>query len=361
MGLRDLLPHAAASRAHVLVVSTPSAFATRAALEHALLARGWELADSSADADVLAVCGREYSGLTEALQVVWDAMPGPRVRVDVTDPTTVPAALDRAAAQLLATDQHIEDAQHRGPVTTHPDQDGMDHGDMDNGDMDMAPAGIPLAEGAEDRDGLEMDVLHLPLGPVLPHWPPGLVLHCTLHGDVVTEVEVELLEEPGTGHDAADMRDSLGVAAARSCDAVLSVLALADWPVGEALARRARDACLDGDTREAAELWAVLRRKTARSWLLRWMLRGVGRLEPEHPQRPGALQRVSRDVYDRLLDLMDGADHLIRGEAPPARGTAGLVDVLPALLAGSELASLRLAVASLDLGPALAPLDSTDV
>ena len=26
-------------------------------------------------------------------------------------------------------------------------------------DMDMAPAGIPLAGGADDRDGLEMDVL----------------------------------------------------------------------------------------------------------------------------------------------------------------------------------------------------------
>ena len=49
----------------------------------------------------------------------------------------------------------------------------------------MSPDGIPLAEGAEDRDGLEMDVLHLPLGPVLAHWPAGVVLRVTLHGDVV--------------------------------------------------------------------------------------------------------------------------------------------------------------------------------
>ena len=73
----------------------------------------------------------------------------------------------------------------------------MDHGDMDHGDMDhgsMSPDGIPLAEGAEDRDGLEMDAIHLPLGPVLRHWPAGVVLRLTLHGDVVADAEVTRLD-----------------------------------------------------------------------------------------------------------------------------------------------------------------------
>ncbi|MEP7089462.1 MAG: hypothetical protein ABI776_05075 [Nocardioidaceae bacterium] len=356
MGLSDLLSRAAASRAHVLVVATPRAFTTRVALERALLGRGWVQAESPADADVLAVCGHEHTALTEELEAVWDAMPGPRVRVDVADPKAVPAVLDRAAEQLLATDQHVHDAQRRGPVTRH-----MDHGDMDHGDMDMAPAGIPLAEGAEDRDGLEMDVLHLSLGPVLPHWPPGLVLHCTLHGDVATEVQVELVGEPTTGYDAADTRDSVGVVAARSCDAVVSVLALAGWPVGEAVARRARDACLDGNLRDAAQHLTRLRRRVVRSWLLRWMLRGIGRLDHAGVQESGAAQQVAGDVYDRLVALIDRAGQGLRGEASAAGNSADLVAALPALLAGSELASLRLAVASLDLGSALARLEAADV
>ncbi|GAB2877798.1 hypothetical protein GCM10022245_11220 [Streptomyces mayteni] len=34
-------------------------------------------------------------------------------------------------------------------------------------------AGIPLAERGDDRDGLRLDVLRLPLGPVLLDWPAG--------------------------------------------------------------------------------------------------------------------------------------------------------------------------------------------
>src|SRR5699024_5964325 len=63
-----------------------------------------------------------------------------------------------------------------------------------HGGMDMAPGGIPLAQGGEDRDGLEMDVLHLALGPVLPFWPAGLVLRCSLQGDVVVDAEAAVID-----------------------------------------------------------------------------------------------------------------------------------------------------------------------
>ena len=78
---------------------------------------------------------------------------------------------------------------------------GMDHGGMDHGDMEMSPGGIPLAEGGEDRDGLEMDVLHVRLGPVLPHWPAGLVLRCSLQGDVIAEAQAELVDGPALQDD----------------------------------------------------------------------------------------------------------------------------------------------------------------
>ncbi|NEE25830.1 hypothetical protein G3M53_10200, partial [Streptomyces sp. SID7982] len=56
-------------------------------------------------------------------------------------------------------------------------------------------SGLPLAERADDRDGLRLDRLHVPFGPVLPDWPVGLVLRLTLQGDVVQEVTgVEVVE-----------------------------------------------------------------------------------------------------------------------------------------------------------------------
>ena len=99
------------------------------------------------------------------------------------------------AAELLDPERQIRDARKReGFATDHMSDDSDMSGDM-NMDMDMSPSGIPLAEGGDDRDGLEMDVLHLPLGPVLPHWPAGVVLRCTLQGDVVVAAEASEVDE----------------------------------------------------------------------------------------------------------------------------------------------------------------------
>lgn len=53
------------------------------------------------------------------------------------------------------------------------------------------PGGIAVAAGGPDRDGLEMDILHLRLGPVLADWPAGLVLWCSLQGDAIAGVDVD--------------------------------------------------------------------------------------------------------------------------------------------------------------------------
>lgn len=57
MGLISGIGRLAARNAHVLVIETPGNWQTRAAVERAVLMRGWRLAFSPADADVLAVCG----------------------------------------------------------------------------------------------------------------------------------------------------------------------------------------------------------------------------------------------------------------------------------------------------------------
>src|SRR5260370_2487867 len=75
---------------------------------------------------------------------------------------------------------------------------GMDMGGMDMGGMGM-PAGLPMAGRGADRDGLRLDQLHVPLGPVLPDWPAGLVVHLALQGDVVQHAEAQALGLGGGG------------------------------------------------------------------------------------------------------------------------------------------------------------------
>ncbi len=96
-----------------------------------------------------------------------------------------------------------------------------------------------------------------------------------------------------------------------------------------------------------------LRRLVAGARLLRWMLRGIGTIDPGDV--PAHLRRtLGGDVRDRLLGLLDDAHGLLRGErAESAPYDAG--GLLPELLEGLELASVRLVVAS--LGPFLAPVE----
>ncbi len=133
----------------------------------------------------------------------------------------------------------------------------------------MAPAGIPLAGGAQDRDGLEMDVLHVPLGPVLTHWPAGLVLRCRLHGDVVADAS-----GAGRTRRGARPRGPRPCAAARSLDAAAGC---SRWPAGVRAhgppAARATPAWTGARTPPSGSPAAP---PVARARLLRWTLRGLG-------------------------------------------------------------------------------------
>jgi hypothetical protein len=57
-------------------------------------------------------------------------------------------------------------------------------------DMPMEAGGLPLADRCEDRDGLKLDVLHIPFGPVLADWPHGVSLRLAVQGDVVQHAEL---------------------------------------------------------------------------------------------------------------------------------------------------------------------------
>ncbi|WP_206051728.1 hypothetical protein [Nocardioides ferulae] len=239
----------------------------------------------------------------------------------------------------------------------HGAHEGMDHGGhegMDHGDMEMSPGGIPLAEGGEDRDGLEMDVLQVRLGPVLPHWPAGLVLRCSLQGDVIVEAQAELV-------DGRVRQDDEVVGPARGIDNIASLLALAGWDDAAAEARRIRDTALEpGDGAAGSEL-ERLRRRVRRSRTLRWSLRGVRRLSEEDAHARGLPADAVGDTYERLMGMLDRA---VAGVAATAAGDTGTrtddasrtlsTDHLPHLVMGLDLATARLVLASLDIHELLA-------
>ncbi len=337
MGLTGWLAGRAVRAARVLVVECPGAWRERVAVERAVRARGWRLAESPASADVLLVVGDPRGELGEVVDRLWEALPGPRARRTVGVGGDVVAHLDAAAACLADAGAQADDAAGRTPpdlsAEEEMDHEGMDHGEMDHGDMEMAPDGIPLAEGSEeDRDGLEMDALPVRLGPVLPHWPAGLVLDVTLHGDLVVGADAGVV-----GHDG-DEPDEVHPAA-RACDDVAAVLDLAGWAAGATAARGVRDAFLDGPPEAAGVRLADLRQRVSASRTLRWSLRGVGTVDVARVQALGLPEHLAGDCLDRLHALLDLAASGTSA-ATPATAIGSLVE-------GCDLAVARLVVATL--------------
>ncbi|AUI53607.1 hypothetical protein AC20117_20640 [Arthrobacter crystallopoietes] len=219
--------------------------------------------------------------------------------------------------------------------------------------MDLAPEGIPLAQGGEDRDGLGVDVLHLPLGPVLPFWPAGLVLHCSLQGDVVVGADAAVVDGGSHGVGIHSRHSGLVPAAAVRCDNLVALLALVGMQDLAARARSARDALLRGDRGGSRGDVERLNRVVRRSIILRWSLRGVLPLTPADLERHSLPDRCLGDAYDRLLSLVERVRAEVNGANPGASVGAGTVpwDVVPHLVTGLEIGTVRLAVASLDLDP----------
>ncbi len=353
MGVRTSLARLAARHAHVLVVEAPGGWRIRAAVERAALTRGWSLALSPGDADVLAICGELGPNLGDAAQEIWHQLPGPRVRIELPDADGASLRLGEAHDQLLDTAHHQRDALDRPVLSDRLDEsgDGMnmgDGGDMDMGDggdsdmgdmdMEMAPGGIPLAEGAGDRDGLEMDVLHVRLGLGLSYWPARLMLRCTLQGDVIVDATAEVSAGDSNTHDRA----------ARHVDNVVSVLALAGWEAAAVDARAIRDGLLKNRMEDAAQRLARLHDRLQRSRMLRWSLRDIRPLDAEDILRLGIPSDLSGDTRDRLLAMIQRALHLLHGGAAPDAWVP-CAEVVAELVTGLDLATARLLVASLDI------------
>ncbi|MFC4949315.1 hypothetical protein [Pseudonocardia sp. GCM10023141] len=219
-----------------------------------------------------------------------------------------------------------------------PGHEGGHHAGHHGAGMDM-PGGLPMADLGADRDGLTLDQLHVGLGPALPDWPAGLVVHVVLQGDVVQQARVEVLD-PGTG---ASFWDGVHPAA-RELDSLGRLFAVTGWDDVAARTRRLRDELLAGTPAEQLMArTAQLGRQVRRSRTLRWLTRAVpgGALDVL-----ARLQQRMQAVTASLAAPPPGAAAAPAEAHPPAPGVAG--SGWASLLVGAELAAVRLIVAALD-------------
>ncbi|WP_186777012.1 hypothetical protein [Streptomyces salinarius] len=403
MGLTAVLTRAAARRPRVLLVTTPGGTPVRLAAERELRSRDWPSAATPAGADLMLVAGPDCARWDPALDRLWRDMPRPCARVRAVTADGVASVLDAGRTRLgTRGGPDGPDGPEGEGVRARPAEGDTDvvedgrtghgHGhDHGHGGMEM-PGGLPMAGPGEDRDGLTLDRLHVPLGPFLADWPAGLTLRVVLQGDVVQRADLDepAADEPAAGgpgdpfwsrpwiRAAAGEPVGVGEAARRRAAAHLDslgrLLAVAGWPAEAVTARRLRDDLLDGAPASSV-LPRVERfaRRVGRSRTLYWLTRGLGLLSAADARAAGvtgpAVRAAGGDVPARyrqwlteVVDAvrqLDATGHLDPDARESPRGrwdaerppSAALAVLLPRLLVGAELGAARLVVASLDPDP----------
>lgn len=350
---------------HVLLVEIPGNLELRLRAEAGVVAAGHVIVSHPADTDVVLVCGAAGDELRPVIDRIWDQVPYPKHRSSVSAVADIGAALSvagtaiaderaqRYAARAVVNDAEVPDRE-RSQGHAHSSATGSKHSDETNEEtqgsdrhehqhsavtdampmgehdgMSMGgPGGYPLAGGADDRDGLEMDVLHRRLGPILPSWPAGLVVEVTLAGDTITAASAFLLDAALRRAE----REERHVTAATALDQAAQLLALAGWDSAAARLLRVRDLALTGETQRAQQLLDSLHGRITRSALLRWSLRGL-------EVRPGTTVRAV--LLGRLVRAHDALAGR-RTEPEPGIG----VDDLPPLIIGRDIGSARLVIAA---------------
>jgi hypothetical protein len=312
----DLITRWALTRPRVLLVDAPGPPALRWSAETELDRRGWLLATSPADADLLVVLGDPGRKLTAATDLLWAQVPAPRARAAIPTQEQLTDRLDDAADRLRDRNPAPADPW----TTAEPRSDDM--------------GGLEMAGSAPDRDGLELDALDVTLGPWLPGWPTGLVLQGRLQGDVLTDVDARWLDGEGPAGPSEPVPP--GVVA---LDALARLLLVAGWPRQATAARRARTALLDGSPdgrRRAGRVAEVV----ARSRTLAWSLRDLPAV-------------AGQDPLTRLRSWCASATDPVAAP-PPSPALRELAQAAD----GAELAAVRLLVATCAPGPRPEVLDA---
>lgn len=162
-----------------------------------------ELVDSPRKAAVLLVAGGVCEQLVDPIRRAHDELPHPRATLHWPLGVDDHRSLDALPGEPIVAGDPVDAicatwaALARGELASEPDLgDDVDpapwrgvgpYGQGGKGMTGGVPYGRPLAGRAADRDGLELDQLPLRLGPLLPILPPGLELAVLLQGDIVQE------------------------------------------------------------------------------------------------------------------------------------------------------------------------------
>ncbi|MFB9729047.1 hypothetical protein [Haloechinothrix salitolerans] len=319
------------ARPSLLLLSAPTATVVRLAVERFVRGEGWSLASGAADADALVTAGPLPPDLAAIADTLEAQLAPPCERISVTEPDETSERLSELPERLARGGARVPDR----PLPEEP----------------------PMAGMVEDRDGLMLDALHVPLGPALPFWPPGLRLHVQLRGDVIGHAHAETLGVDGVTGSFWDTAP----AGVRALDACVRLFGVAGWHAAHTRCLVLRDRLLaraggdhqgerGGRRADGGDVRAEVRRLARKARFLDPELRGLAPV-------PGV-----GDAADRLRTWLavaaggesEAAPGSVETPSPisPARRTltsAQALDLLPELVTGMELGTARLAVASLDI------------
>lgn len=87
-----------------------------------------------------------------------------------------------------------------------PDEADMKHSDMKHGEMGFMSMIEVTKDLPRSQDGLPMDWLDVPFGPVFPGLPGGLLLTLTLDGDTIAKVRTKSVISAGVSLPVAEMK-----------------------------------------------------------------------------------------------------------------------------------------------------------
>ena len=308
-----------------------------ASVDYLRIADGIALLDSPRSANILLVGGSLPQALHETAARVHDQMSHPRAvawctgapgppdgaslfadALFVGASDDLPSAL-RRLQQELVTGRRTSSAAMLPDVEPAPWRGVGPYGQGGKGMTGGVPYGRPLADRAEDRDGLMLDQLPVRVGPFFTPFPHGLVLEVLLQGDLVQQVTVVANGFAGTAAARDPERDPFQLALSKQIPVAAIERARAQhhlrWLAHalrvhglSALGRRALELAAmlarDGDSSRAAHAVTTLERLLERTRAFGWATSSV-RVTPRASvarQGLGPVARAAGVADDARLD-----------------------------------------------------------
>ena len=205
-GLRGLLARAQARTLSAFVVP-----GLEIAQAHGLdlRAAGLEVVATPRHASVLVLVGELPAGLARSAAVVYAQMPRPRallaagasdIRLLPAPDVAMPAEQEALVSGVAALRERFRTGSFSPDVVRAEPGVGMDHGAHGMDHMQMGSGGgfmsmvMMTRDLPRSADGLPMEWLEVPFGPLFTGLPGGLALSLTLDGDTVAHAKLE----PGT-------------------------------------------------------------------------------------------------------------------------------------------------------------------